>query len=92
MTFLAIIGLFFILWFLGKGLTRLSNFFNRIGDEMIETSIAIKRAHAHDAEPRNEVKPEQEKIDVLKGKEPDSIFKENVRKEIEELTSQESED
>jgi hypothetical protein len=91
MTFLAIIGLFFILWFLGKGLTRLSNFFNRIGDEMIGASIAIKRAQAH-AEPRNEVKPEQEKIDVLKGKEPDSIFKENVRKEIEELTSQESEE
>ena len=87
MVLLSIIGLLFILWYASKGLRRLGNFLDRLGDEMINYSNTKQRP-SYTPIKRN-VSKLQEKLVAVKETEEDRIFKSDIRKEIDELTGEE---
>ena len=88
MAFLAIIGLIAILWFLSRGLKRLGNFLNRVGDNMISYSVTVRRTKRDNGSKKN-VLDLKDKLEAVKETEEDRNFKSNIRSEIEELTGTE---
>jgi len=74
---LAIVGLLFLVWYLGKGLVKAGGWLERFGGALVDCSTALRRKprpkiHARVEKPATD--PEDEK------------FKDRVKKEIEELT------
>jgi hypothetical protein len=87
MALLAIIGLIAILWFFARGLKRVGDFLERIGDNMINYSTT-KNTHYtwSSTEQVKNVSELKNKLEAVKETEEDRNFKSSVRNEIEELT------
>lgn len=86
MTFLAIIGLIFLLWLTAKFLNKIGNVLNKIGDALAEQStFKTHTKGGPDAVDREKIR---EKIRTLNGEGTNDEYWEQVNNEIDDLTKE----
>lgn len=82
---LAIIGLIFIIHWLGKQFTKLGNMLESISESIAEKSASTARTELSRKKAMNDIKKAKEKVRVMQKDNADAEYMDNVRKEIDEM-------
>ncbi len=88
MWFLAMVGLIAILWLISKAFNKVGDTLNKIGDVLADIAASGSRSvkgYGNGGENKNRT---IEKIKTLKGQGTDEEYRNNVLKEIDDLTKE----